>query len=61
MLAMLTDQTLAAKGPVLADRDEGLEFGGLVCLVLAAARISVTAGIAAAGIVLLVLALGLER
>jgi signal transduction histidine kinase len=36
MLAMLTDQTLAAKGPVLADHDEGLEFGGEPCVIVAA-------------------------
>jgi signal transduction histidine kinase len=36
MLAMLTDQTLAAKGPVLADREEGLEFGGEPCVIVAA-------------------------
>ncbi|HET6867945.1 MAG TPA: histidine kinase [Solirubrobacteraceae bacterium] len=36
MLATLTDQTLAAKGPVLADRDEGLEFGGEPCVIVAA-------------------------
>jgi signal transduction histidine kinase len=36
MLAMLTDQTLAAKGPVLADHEEGLEFGGEPCVIVAA-------------------------
>lgn len=36
MLAMLTDQTLAAKGPVLADREHGLEFGGEPCVIVAA-------------------------
>ncbi len=36
MLAMLTDQTLAAKGPVLADREEGLESGGEPCVIVAA-------------------------
>jgi signal transduction histidine kinase len=36
MLAALTDQTLAAKGPVLADHDEGLEFGGEPCVIVAA-------------------------
>jgi signal transduction histidine kinase len=36
MLAALTDQTLAAKGPVLADHGEGLEFGGEPCVIVAA-------------------------
>jgi signal transduction histidine kinase len=36
MLAALTEQTLAAKGPVLADHDEGLEFGGEPCVIVAA-------------------------
>jgi signal transduction histidine kinase len=36
MLATLTDQTLAAKGPVLADHDEGLGFGGEPCVIVAA-------------------------
>src|SRR5581483_10242855 len=36
MLAMLTDQTLAAKGPVLADHDEELGFGGEPCVIVAA-------------------------
>src|SRR5438270_7551336 len=36
MLAALTDQTLALKGPVLAERDEGLEFGGEPCVIVAA-------------------------
>jgi signal transduction histidine kinase len=36
MLARLTDQTLAVKGPVLADRDEGLEFGGEPSVIVAA-------------------------
>src|SRR5437763_4555612 len=36
MLAALTDQTLAAKGPVLANHDEGLEFGGEPCVIVAA-------------------------
>jgi signal transduction histidine kinase len=36
MLAALTEQTLAAKGPVLADHDEGLEFGGGPCVIVAA-------------------------
>jgi signal transduction histidine kinase len=36
MLAMLTEQTLAAKGPVLADREERLEFGGEPCVIVAA-------------------------
>jgi signal transduction histidine kinase len=36
MLAALTDETLAAKGPVLADHDEGLESGGEPCVIVAA-------------------------
>jgi signal transduction histidine kinase len=36
MLAALTEQTLAVKGPVLADNDEGLEFGGEPCVIVAA-------------------------
>jgi signal transduction histidine kinase len=36
MLEALTRQTLAAKGPVLADHDEGLEFGGEPCVIVAA-------------------------
>jgi len=36
MLEALTDQTLAVKGPVLADHDEGLEFGGEPCVIVAA-------------------------
>ena len=36
LLAALAEQTLAAKGPVLADRDEGLEFGGEPCVIVAA-------------------------
>lgn len=36
MLAALTEQTLAAKGPVLADQEEGLEFGGEPCVIVAA-------------------------
>ena len=36
MLEALTDQTLAAKGPVLADHTEGLEFGGEPCVIVAA-------------------------
>ena len=36
MLAALADQTLAAKGPVLADHGEGLEFGGEPCVIVAA-------------------------
>ncbi len=36
MLAALTDQTLAARGPVLAEHDEGLEFGGEPCVIVAA-------------------------
>ena len=36
LLAALTDQTLAVKGPVLAEHDEGLEFGGEPCVIVAA-------------------------
>jgi signal transduction histidine kinase len=36
MLEALTEQTLAAKGPVLAEHDEGLEFGGEPCVIAAA-------------------------
>ena len=36
VLAALTDQTLAAKGPVLTDHREGLEFGGEPCVIAAA-------------------------
>ncbi len=36
MLEALTDQTLAAKGPVLAENGEGLEFGGEPCVIVAA-------------------------
>ena len=36
MLAELADQTLAVKGPVLADHDEGLEFGAGRCVIVAA-------------------------
>ena len=36
MLEALTDRTLAVKGPVLADHDEGLEFGGEPCVIVAA-------------------------
>jgi signal transduction histidine kinase len=36
MLEALTDQTLAAKGPVLAEHDQGLEFGGEPCVIVAA-------------------------
>ncbi|MBV9604031.1 MAG: hypothetical protein JO027_02925 [Solirubrobacterales bacterium] len=36
MLAVLTEQTLAAKGPVLADHGDGLEFGGEPCVIVAA-------------------------
>jgi signal transduction histidine kinase len=36
ILAALTDRTLAAKRPVLADHDEGLELGGAPCLLVAA-------------------------
>ncbi len=36
MIAKLTEQTLAVKGPVLADRDEGLDFGGEPSVIVAA-------------------------
>jgi signal transduction histidine kinase len=36
MLAALAEQTLAAKGPVLADHNKGLEFGGEPCVIVAA-------------------------
>ncbi len=36
MLATLTDRTLAAQRPVIADHDEGLELGGMPCLLVAA-------------------------
>ncbi len=36
MLSALTEQTLAARGPVLAEHDEGLEFGGEPCVIVAA-------------------------
>jgi signal transduction histidine kinase len=36
MLEALTDQTLAAKGPVLADHSDGLEFSGEPCVIVAA-------------------------
>ena len=36
MLATLAEQTLAAQRPVLADHDEGLEFGGEPCVIVAA-------------------------
>ena len=36
MIARLTEQTLAVKGPVLADRDEGFEFGGEPAVIVAA-------------------------
>jgi len=36
MLEALTHQTLAVKGPVLADHDEGLGFGGEPCVIVAA-------------------------
>ena len=36
MLAALADRTLAAQRPVLADHDEGLELGGMPCLLVAA-------------------------
>ncbi|MBV9001370.1 MAG: GAF domain-containing protein [Solirubrobacterales bacterium] len=36
MLEALTNQTLAVKGPVLAEHDEGLESGGEPCVVAAA-------------------------
>jgi len=36
MLQALTDKTLAAQRPVLADHDQGLEFGGEPCVVVTA-------------------------
>jgi signal transduction histidine kinase len=36
LLARLTDQTLKVKGPVLAEHDEALEFGGERCVIVAA-------------------------
>src|ERR1700761_1327398 len=36
MLEALTDRTLAAQRPVLADHDGGLEFGGEPCVLVAA-------------------------
>lgn len=36
MLATLAEQTLAAQRPMLADRDEGLEFGGEPCVIVTA-------------------------
>ena len=36
MLATLADRTLAAQRPVLADHDEGLEFGGEPCVIVTA-------------------------
>jgi signal transduction histidine kinase len=36
MLEALTEKTLAARGPVLADHGEGLEFGGEPCVIVAA-------------------------
>jgi signal transduction histidine kinase len=36
MLAELADRTLAAQRPMLADRDEGLEFGGEPCVIVTA-------------------------
>jgi signal transduction histidine kinase len=36
MLEALTVRTLAVKGPVLADHDEGLELGGEPCVIVAA-------------------------
>ncbi len=36
MLEALTDRTLAAQRPVLADHDEGLEFGGDPCVLVTA-------------------------
>jgi signal transduction histidine kinase len=36
MLATLTDRTLAAQRPLLADHDEGLEFGGEPCVIVTA-------------------------
>jgi len=36
MLATLAERTLAAHGPLLADHDEGLEFGGEPCVIVTA-------------------------
>jgi signal transduction histidine kinase len=36
LLAALAEQTLAAKGPVLADHNDGLDFGGEPCVIVAA-------------------------
>lgn len=36
ILAVLTDKTLAVQRPVLADHDEGLEFGGEPCVIVTA-------------------------
>jgi len=36
MLEVLTDRTLAAQRPVLAEHDEGLEFGGEPCVIVTA-------------------------
>ena len=36
MLEVLTTRTLAAQRPVIADQDEGLEFGGKPCVLVAA-------------------------
>ena len=36
MLEVLTERTLAAQRPILADHDEGLEFGGEPCVIVTA-------------------------
>ena len=58
MLAALTDQTLAAKGPVLADHARGLEFGGEPCVIAVAAPMPVHGK--PAGILVVGLADGVE-
>jgi signal transduction histidine kinase len=52
MLEGLTAQTLAAQHPVIAQHDEGLEFGGLPCVLVAAPMPvqGVPAGILAVGL-----------
>jgi signal transduction histidine kinase len=52
MLETLTERTLAAQRPVLADHDEGLEFGGEPCMIVSAPMPvqGVPAGILAVGL-----------
>lgn len=52
MLTTLTDRTLAAQRPLLADHDEGLEFGGEPCVIVTAPMPvqGVPAGILAVGL-----------